>query len=482
MRYLLLLCFPITLLAQSPSYDRNKTFTIPALKEDLQIFRHHLETVHGGLYTYTSKEEMDAYFAELKATLQAPLTELDFYTLISKTSAQIKDAHTGIYASAACLNYVDEQMKLLPLGIRWIDGSLYIRRNFSTKEDLEIGSELLSINGHDAITIFNQLLPMIERDGNNLTSPRRELSGLFMDRYGMVFGEPDTFAVVLKQKDGAIIKYDLASRTWPDQVATWKTRYGFQSNTDKQQLKLAIQGDIATLTVKSWSPGRIKAGKQKFKSFFREAFEQIHAQNVQHLILDMRNNGGGSEVVFMELLGHLLQEPYIVYKELSTRTDQIPDHQYYPNDKVKQLEKFAQKKMIKRGDRFHLKKDASLVPADPLTPHYQGQLYVLINEKSHSATGDLSGLLQAHRLGIFIWNETGGNPYENTAGDAPFLHLPNTGIRVLIPTLKFGINRPDENTGRGVIPDHILIPSIEDIIEGRDVEMQFTLELIKSNR
>ena len=487
MRFLktILLCylFPALLMAQS-AYDPVKTFTPQQLQEDFSIMRRHLETMHAGLYSYTPKAKMDQRFASIEKQLNQPLTEIQFYQLVGPLLADIKDAHTSIYASGACLDYVDEKMKLLPLGVRWIGGQLFITRNFSRNEEVQQGDILKIVNGESALELFEEMLPYMQRDGNNLTSPRRDLSGRFMDFYGLFYGQPEVFEVELESANGENKKLKLMPETWTDQLKIWEERYGPRPSAPKEKLDLKIEGDIATMTVRSWHPGRIKRGGQNFKKFFKNAFQQIDESNVQHLILDMRDNGGGSEVVFMQLFGHLVDQPYTVYKELSSVTIEIPDHQYYPYDKVKQLEKYGKIAMEKRGDRYYIKdsKDASLRPAKPLAPHYKGKLYVLINERSHSATGDLSGVIRQHNRGLFIGTESGGNPYENVAGDAPFLHLPNTGVRVAIPILKYVINIDKKNPGRGIIPDHAVEPSIQDILQKKDVVMEFALDLIDKER
>jgi C-terminal processing protease CtpA/Prc len=181
----------------------------------------------------------------------------------------------------------------------------------------------------------------------------------------------------------------------------------------------------------------------------------------------------------MEVLNHLLDEPYRVYKELSARTIKFPDKDLYPNDKVKYLEWYGKMKTEKRGDRYYVKKDPSLQLKKTKSPHYDGALYILVNEFSHSATGDMSGVLMQYKRGIFIGNESGGNPYENVAGESPTLHLPNTRLRISIPVLKYRINIDQANTRHGVIPEHKVLPSFQDIKTRNDVVLQYTMDLIK---
>ena len=135
---------PCFLFAQD-DYDINKTYSPEALKEDLSIMRKHLEQMHAGLYTYTSKAEMDKAFREVEAQLNQPLTEIGFFKLVGAFNGLIKDAHTSINLSAKGLNFVEEEMKMLPLGLRYIDDKLYISRNLSRNENFERGEILIHL-------------------------------------------------------------------------------------------------------------------------------------------------------------------------------------------------------------------------------------------------------------------------------------------------------------------------------------------------
>jgi len=60
--------------------------------------------------------------------------------------------------------------------------------------------------------------------------------------------------------------------------------------------------------------------------------------------------------------------------------------------------------------------------------------------------------------------------------------LPNTGNRIVMPFWQWEMNTTFENTGYGVLPDYPIRPSIQDMIDGKDVVMEFTLDLIQQNK
>ena len=76
--------------------------------------------------------------------------------------------------------------------------------------------------------------------------------------------------------------------------------------------------------------------------------------------------------------------------------------------------------------------------------------------------------------------EAGGNPNQNVSGVGLSLVLPHSQIQVTMPLVLFEMNVSFENTGRGVIPDYKVRKSWKDVLEKRDVVMEFTKELISA--
>ena len=59
------------------------------------------------------------------------------------------------------------------------------------------------------------------------------------------------------------------------------------------------------------------------------------------------------------------------------------------------------------------------------------------------------------------------------------VQLPNSKIMVRIsPNIQIGYLYQQHPIGRGVLPDHEIIYDIEDLVQGRDLEMEKALELI----
>ena len=153
-----------------------------------------------------------------------------------------------------------------------------------------------------------------------------------------------------------------------------------------------------------------------------------------------------------------------------------PNPAYFlEKDAIAYLEKYAKKNLERKGNIYMQTGGIGLQNISPKRKNYQGTVIILIDGKTSSAAGDFTGLVKAHNRATFIGEETGGNPYVNTAGIRLTLELPYSGIRVFIPTLKYVINIEGNNTGQGMQPDYPIQLDMQDIINKRDKAMEFVL-------
>ena len=111
---------------------------------------------------------------------------------------------------------------------------------------------------------------------------------------------------------------------------------------------------------------------------------------------------------------------------------------------------------------------------------FTGQVYFLINGGCVSTTSEFASVAHHNKQGVFIGEEVGGSYLGNSSGVTGWIELPNTKIRIKIAMVKYELAVADIFSRNGVIPDYPITPTISDLLIGRDVVMDFTLELIKN--
>lgn len=474
---------------QKAPYDLDKKYSVTELKADLATYKTQLEKVHTGLYVYHTKAEFDAYFQELENSISKPMTDVEFHRLTFPLNKLIANGHTRPIPSIGYMDGVLFDWKIFPFEVYVDKGQLYVLKNLSDDTSIKDGTIIHSINGEKAMDIYNFFVDQIWRDGYNKTAPETDGYEIFNEWYAYLKGLPESFELTIEKPNGKKQSITIAPKTMKAMQAIKEVRYpntkkDWEDDPNVKALELAIDGTIATMTIRSWSVDDYKEkGQKKFKKFFQQAFEQIENSRVEHLILDFRNNGGGDPVPTIELFTHLYSESFTFYKSATSNIGKISDNELYGIDWFYRTMYKAGFK--KKGDKYEpnwligLFGVKGFKPSKPNKTVYNGKVYVLTNASCFSATGEMTSILKSHDRGVFIGEEPGGNPNTNTSGLQAVMTLPNTRNRVVMPFWQWEMNTTFANTGYGVKPDYPVRPSIQDMMDGRDVVMAFTLDLIQ---
>jgi C-terminal processing protease CtpA/Prc len=104
---------------------------------------------------------------------------------------------------------------------------------------------------------------------------------------------------------------------------------------------------------------------------------------------------------------------------------------------------------------------------------------VLTGGSSFSATSMLLANLKGLSNVQIIGEETGGVAYGNNGVFIPDLILPNTKLRMRLPTYRIINNIHFSNNGKGVLPDVEIKPTQSSVLYNKDVKMEKAIELIQ---
>lgn len=486
------LTFSITAFAQKKApYDIQKKYTVKELKADLATYKKQLEKVHTGLYVYHTKAEFDAYFQQLESSIIAPMTDIEFHRLTFPLNQLIANGHTRPIPSIGYMDGVLFEWEILPFEVYVDKGNLYVLRNLSDEESIKDGSIIHNINGENAMIVYNDFVDQIWRDGFNKTGPETDGYEIFNEWYAYLKGLPKVFELEIENPIGSRTKLTITPKTMKAMQTLKQIRYpnapkDWEEDPKAKPLELTIEDNIATMTIRSWDVDDYKDKGQKFKRFFKKSFEEMETANIEHLILDFRNNGGGAPVPTIELFAYLHPEPFTFYKSITSNIGKIEDNELYGIEWFYRVMYKAAFK--KKGDKYvpngllKLFGVKGLKKSQPNKAIYKGKIYVLTNASCFSATGEMTSILKSHNRAIFIGEEPAGNPNTNSSGLQAVMTLPNTRNRIVMPFWQWEMNTTFENTGYGVKPDYPVRPSIQDMIDGRDVVMEFTMDLIRENK
>lgn len=465
---------------QNPLFEK---FTPQQLKEDFQRMRQELETVQPGLYEYTSKEVMDRYLDSLYATLDQPMTALQFLCTIKPILTKIRNGHNNIYPSEKAVAYIRAKNKFMPFRVIWLGNKLYVKEVYTPKTKIPLGSEILTINGQPTQEILHTLLSKYATsDGYNETFPRRLIMASFGGAYYLYIKQSEQFIITYKtspQASEQTVTLPGVSVQTVREYAKSKKKAG--KAAEKMLAFKMLDASTGLLRVGSFSKSEIKKGGQSFKKFLRSTFKVIAQKQLKNLILDVRDNGGGDDGYGNLLFSYLTNRPFNYYKYVKTKVSRIAHPRYYNvTGSIRLANLFFRFKLRKIArNNYHFKKNPGLGTFQPQQNPFLGNLYILVDGGCFSATGEFTSCAHYNKRGKFIGEEVGGNYYKNTSGAMLPLILPHTKTRVTVTLMQYVMDVKNYPKGRGVKPDFPVAYTIQDILQGKDLVLEKAQSLIK---
>ncbi len=456
----------------------DRVLSVEELREDYRIYRGTLEDFHAGLYWYTSKEELDQHFQEADKSLRKPRTEREFFRLLSSLSTKIRCGHTFIIPADGQAEKIWKN-SLFPVQLSIQDGRLYCIRHYA-ENGLAPGDELLLINGASASELLQLMFDHfpIANDGYATTGKIRMIERNFHTFYAILKGQPETFTIQYRS-NGKLLTKEIDGKT---EEEIEKFAGADTSSEDEAYMQLEFVDSLSTalLTVRSFGNGPINGKKTKFRSVLEESMVKVEEKGVQNLILDLRGNSGGTDEYGLELFSYFHPEPIVEFEKQEFTINKSDYFKYSDLSafKLRMLKAFSKTKKV-NDSTYLLLSQKTLKPFGPTQPQFKGALYVLIDGGTFSTAADVAALFKSYQRGTLIGEETGGGYYGNTSGLGVTSVLPNSKFIMVTPVMRYTTNvEKVQEVGRGVSPDHPVHPTINELIDDVDAELNYALQLI----
>jgi len=443
----LLALLAFSLICTQSYTQSDRVFTQAELREDLRFMKESIETYCPALGIFHRDTEFNRVYDSLYAGLAGEMSDLKFYPSAVRLAESTREGHMIVGSasdttSAVFRGFYDGSFEFFPLSIREVDGEVHVWGNFSSDSSLQRGDQVLRINGEPIKSIIVDLGAYAITDGNIPGAERRKVIESFGSYYFWFCDKPEAFEITYQPYQSNEVKSIAIPAIHRDSMITWRNvRYGKPEETTPSRsdvYELHIEDGIAHLQLKNFSRRLMEQFKIKPRKLYKAIFRELREKNVQHLVLDVRGNTGGRDEYTEELLPYLMKKPYrgVLYEDISWKG---------------------------KRDENPFPKQSRLV--------FAGKLYVLTDGKTFSNGSVVAQYARDFGEATIIGQETGSR-YEGWAGGSrQSVTLPNTRIPVRIPRYLL-LRNPDvlkqSVRNRGVIPDHPVSYTFEDLLEERD--------------
>ncbi len=465
-----------------------KAYSKEQLTEDFDLLTNSLKEAHTGIYWYSTEQQFDSIVTEQRNKITDSLNSLEFYNITAPIVAFTKEDHCDIYLDKAAKKGLSKKGKFLPISVITLQGKVYVLNN--PAPDIIIkGYQLLKINNKPTEDIYASIFNTFAADGFIKSSKYRYLDGgKFAIEYAKTIARPDTFEIiVLNPETNKEKTYKIPS---VDAVALTRINKSLYEEGIFKRVEVPAKLDIidnstAVLTINTFDDDDYEEEDMNFKTFIENSFSKLEELNIKNLIIDLRENGGGTEGNEDYIFSYLTDKPYNKYKYVQASAFSYSFYKYsdYDAEDVEELETDIKEQHYLADDGKILRKAGINVPTAIQPNPFMGNVYLLTSGWTYSGGAEFCSLMKEHTNAVFVGEEVGGGFLGNTSGYSIELTLPNTGIAVDLPLLKFVLDVSENRVpyGRGVIPDHKIQPTINEFLKGYDTPMEYTKKLIAEN-
>ncbi|WP_228452191.1 S41 family peptidase [Chryseobacterium sp. c4a] len=428
---------------------------------------HLANTIHPGQFMFCSKSEFDQTYSSLKNSIKTDLSPVQYYKLTATLMAKIKDGHTAV-DRGQIIGLLNDRL-VFPFSIYKIKDNYYLDQ--SSQENKEYaGLRILKINGKNIHSVVNEIKQYIHLEGRNETGLNARFSNFPF--YYFIYDQTEKFEIEYvnhnKRKQKSLFK-GMPFKTYTS-IISKKT----EPLTTEFKTK-----DLAVLKFRSFENGYNVTDRKVAEKQLDRFFAQLDSLKTENLIIDLRDNGGGSADIANYLFSYLASTPYYYLDYVGAKYKSVKDWKHYTQypDNIEEINLNETK--LKNGLHCTMETDGTddwWFEIQQNKPNfYKGKISVLINGGCFSTTGHLLALMKEYKIGKFYGEYSQGSNYSNAGGQA-FI-LPYSKTLVWIPTFQYRMRTPHFiNDPKGIKPDVEIQIQPNDLRTGFDRPMDFVMK------
>ena len=473
---------------QAPDLQRKTAFTKEEATEDYNILIAALKEGFPGLYDYVSEAEFERATTSKRESFGEMVSFSELEKAICFTIGLIRDSHTAL------MNPSNENPRFSTIDFG-IQGDSMIVTRTGLADGKYLGKRILTVDGIPCDSMKALVRNYFNRfDGFIESYPDFEFLCQLDLRYCR-FIQPDAsnYDVLVEFANGETKLFKGGSykvtKCFP-RTTSWQKWY-LTNQLEPINFRM-ISDTTAYLGIRDFDLNQVEVEQ------IREHFAQMVSDGVTNLIIDLRNNHGGKQDVMAEVYSFFAQEPFRqdIYQKVNKRGN-FDFFRYSTNHGSKYCQQcaideqhfegeilFPDYEPSPDGDGFILDLSDQWHQPDSAV-NYKGKVYLLVNERSCSASAVFAGWVKKQWRGAIVGRETGSTYHQMKAIKFEDLMLPNSKYIIHFPLVKTVMDTVVSKRfpyGRGVLPDYEVKLTLDELSSPNDSILEYTQQLIREGK
>ena len=413
------------------AFGQSKTFSKEQMCGDIDVLFSTIEKVHPNMYSVYPKQELTKDVEKIKSDLKTEGDVFYFYKQITPLVAKLGDGHTSVSFPFDYLK-TDTAVLLFPFAVKitYPDSAVIVINDYTPDRNaIPKGAQITSINNRSANDIVSEMMNYQsgEKDFFKMEVLKSYFTPLIYTLYGdAIFDieymfEQNKYSIQVKG-----ISYTERYRPQQQTVSEPEKYYTFSVLPDK---------NIGIIKF------RYFIGDNKtFAQFLDSTFRVMQKEKIENLIIDIRENGGGSTMFGDFLFQYISPSPFQQFGKVIVKYSKIQ----------KQVNRYIFGLKFPNGTTHTFKNKLIKLRKNEL--RYKGNIFLLTSHYTFSAGASFSWAFKYFKMGTVIGEETGGLAV--TFGDVITQKLPCTEIVYRISYKKFYQYGATDKDTHGTLPDY----------------------------
>lgn len=439
----------------------NGSYSAEQVRADLTQLYQNLQAASYDLYAHTSKEEYDAAYQTLMRSITAPMTQLEVHKLLMRFVALADIAHTRIdFPIDAFREFVGNDGKTLPYEFNLSVDGIVISANYGGLDQVQVGDRIIAVNGQNAEDWLQDILTYVAADDDRLARVLAEpmLSPLLW----LVDGEQASYQITLQRGHAEPFTVQQPSVGYLAQIEAASTTSSAAENSLSAPREYRMIDQIGYLKPGAFYNIDAESDAEIWQTdaFFElidNAFSHFVEAQAQAIIIDVRDNSGGSNSFSDYMLAWFADRPFRFASEFRVKVSDLAEAANNARLTASDAEDSINRQLA-RLYQSHQPGEVVLMPLLDSAPHPQPRtivgknipVYVLINRYSYSNAVSVAAIVQDYEFATVIGEATAD--YATTYAAMEHFRLPHSNIQVGFPKAHI-IRANGDTTPAGVQPD-----------------------------